>query len=295
MVQFGSLLAVVLILALYPARMGGTGFLTAGLALYAAAKGLELADREIFLALGQTVSGHTLKHLVAAAGVACLVAMLRADTESCGIRTESERLRGVPSVAGRVFLSGRAALGQITQRRRQLMPALGRIVASSGLALAIAGGASIALAQGRGEATDVGSMVALTAEVRELRLAVQQLAQTQSQTQALGVYLSVQQSRLLQVSSQLDSARKELDTVAGRSNELATRLADLEEELPRVSDPTQRNAIQGASREMKRERALASAQEEQARNRELELSQALQAEESRWSALLTRLEALIQR
>jgi hypothetical protein len=41
---------------------------------------------------------------------------------------------------------------------------------------------------------------------------------------------------------------------------------DLEEQLPRVSDPT-----------------------------ELELSQALQAEESRWSALITRLEALTQR
>jgi len=74
-VQFGSLALVALILVLYPAR--GTGFIVAGLAAYAAAKGLELADREVFAALGQTVSGHTLKHLVAAGGVGCLVAMLR--------------------------------------------------------------------------------------------------------------------------------------------------------------------------------------------------------------------------
>jgi len=74
-VQFGSLALVALILVLYPAR--GAVFIVAGLAAYAVAKGLELADREIFLALAHTVSGHTLKHLVAAGGVGCLVAMLR--------------------------------------------------------------------------------------------------------------------------------------------------------------------------------------------------------------------------
>jgi hypothetical protein len=72
LVQFGSLLVIVLLLALYPARYPGTRYLVAGLAAYAAAKGLEIADRPIF-ALGHVVSGHTLKHLVAAAGVACLV------------------------------------------------------------------------------------------------------------------------------------------------------------------------------------------------------------------------------
>lgn len=77
LVQFGSLLVVVLLLAFYPARYVGAGYLVAGLAAYAAAKGLELADGIIF-ACGGIISGHTLKHLVAAAGVACLVAMLRA-------------------------------------------------------------------------------------------------------------------------------------------------------------------------------------------------------------------------
>ena len=76
LVQFGSLLVVVLLLAMYPARYVGGGYLVAGLAAYAAAKGLELADGFIF-ARGGIISGHTLKHLVAAAGVACLVGMLR--------------------------------------------------------------------------------------------------------------------------------------------------------------------------------------------------------------------------
>jgi hypothetical protein len=77
LVQFGSLLVVALLLVLYPAPCRGTGYLVAGLGLYAGAKLLEAADARIY-ALGQVVSGHTLKHLVAAAGVACVVAMLRA-------------------------------------------------------------------------------------------------------------------------------------------------------------------------------------------------------------------------
>jgi hypothetical protein len=77
LVQFGSLLLVVLLLLVYPARSPGAGYLFAGLAAYAAAKWLELADRPIF-ALGRIVSGHTLKHVAAAGGVACVVAMLRA-------------------------------------------------------------------------------------------------------------------------------------------------------------------------------------------------------------------------
>ena len=76
LVQFGSLLVVVLLLFVCPARYPGSGYLFAGLGLYAAAKAFELADARI-LALGQIVSGHTLKHLVAAGGVACVVAMLR--------------------------------------------------------------------------------------------------------------------------------------------------------------------------------------------------------------------------
>jgi chromosome segregation ATPase len=175
------------------------------------------------------------------------------------------------------------------------MRALGRTVAWSLVALAIVGGGTVVGGQGRGEPGDLGSLAALTSEVRELRLAVQQLAQTQSQTQALGVYLSAQQSRMLQVSSQLDAARKELDTAAGRSSELSSRLASIEEDLRRISDPDRRSQVEGAGREMKRELSAAAAQEQQARAREQELSQSLQTEEARWLALISRLEALIAR
>lgn len=77
LVQYGSLMAVILLLVRYRSPYPGGEYLVAGLAGYAAAKVLELADGWIF-ALGHVVSGHTLKHLAAAAGVACMVTMLRA-------------------------------------------------------------------------------------------------------------------------------------------------------------------------------------------------------------------------
>ena len=76
LVQFGSLLAVIVLLVVGHPRYPGAKYLVAGLITYAAAKIFEMADRKIYLAT-LIVSGHTLKHLVAAGGVAFLVAMLR--------------------------------------------------------------------------------------------------------------------------------------------------------------------------------------------------------------------------
>ena len=77
LVQFGSLLLVALILLLYPSSGSDTRYIVGGLLVYVLAKIFEVADAEIF-AIGGMVSGHTLKHLVAAAGVWCLVLMVRA-------------------------------------------------------------------------------------------------------------------------------------------------------------------------------------------------------------------------
>jgi hypothetical protein len=82
-VQFGSLLAIVVLLVLRPGRFRGTGYLVAALVAYAIAKGFEFADRPIF-ARGEIVSGHTLKHLVAAMALALLAAMVHFRTRRRG-------------------------------------------------------------------------------------------------------------------------------------------------------------------------------------------------------------------
>ena len=75
LVQFGSLLAIVLLAALFPGPPGANRYLAGGLLAYVLAKILEAADRTLW-SLGHVVSGHTLKHLAAALGIAALAAML---------------------------------------------------------------------------------------------------------------------------------------------------------------------------------------------------------------------------
>jgi hypothetical protein len=74
-VQFYTLAAVCLLISLFPSRYTHSGWLIVGGAAYIAAKILEALDQEIFSVVG--ISGHTLKHLVAAAAGFCILAMLK--------------------------------------------------------------------------------------------------------------------------------------------------------------------------------------------------------------------------
>jgi hypothetical protein len=124
---------------------------------------------------------------------------------------------------------------------------------------------------------------------------VEESTRTQAQTQALGVYLSAQQSRIVQLAARVDTARRELDELTSRSRELASGLSAMESQLLRVADPAERVALENASQGMKAEQQSVAFQEQQVRAREAELSQALQVENSRWADLISRLEQLIRR
>jgi len=71
-VQYGSIAVVLAVAALYRSRYTHGGVIFALAAAYGIAKILESFDREVF-ALGQWLSGHTLKHLAAAAGIYLLL------------------------------------------------------------------------------------------------------------------------------------------------------------------------------------------------------------------------------
>ena len=79
-VQFGSLLLLILMLALFSSRYTETKYVVYALAFYALAKILELLDAPIYGFL-RFVSGHTLKHLAAAGAIIWLVRMLEVRTE----------------------------------------------------------------------------------------------------------------------------------------------------------------------------------------------------------------------
>ena len=75
LVQYYPLAAIPLVLVLFPPAYTGTWGWIAGLATYAAAKWAEVEDGRLYGALG-FASGHTLKHLLAASGIAVLLVML---------------------------------------------------------------------------------------------------------------------------------------------------------------------------------------------------------------------------
>ena len=75
MVQFYTLLLILLILGLFPARYTRGADLVVAMGFYVLAKLFEVLDRRIFN-LGHVISGHTLKHLAAALGVYWIFRML---------------------------------------------------------------------------------------------------------------------------------------------------------------------------------------------------------------------------
>ncbi len=77
-VQFVSLVAIVGLLWASPRPDRRSGLLWAGLGCYVAAKFFETFDHAIFQATATLVSGHTLKHLLAAVGVGLVGSMVAA-------------------------------------------------------------------------------------------------------------------------------------------------------------------------------------------------------------------------
>jgi hypothetical protein len=75
-VQLTPMLAAVLVFFL-PARYSHRQYLLYALACYVLAKLAELGDRQLMECSAGALSGHSLKHLLAAAGVLCFYVMLR--------------------------------------------------------------------------------------------------------------------------------------------------------------------------------------------------------------------------
>ncbi len=103
LVQFGSLAVVLLVVAMYESRDRASAWLSIGLAVYGLAKIFEIADEPIYHTL-RIVSGHTLKHVAAAAAVACVALMLRLRVQSAGeqVAPEVGQLQDVEEVRGLV-------------------------------------------------------------------------------------------------------------------------------------------------------------------------------------------------
>jgi hypothetical protein len=78
LVQFYPVLAIPLMLLLFPPRYTRGQDLIVAVAWYAGAKLFEMLDRPVYELLGHAVSGHTIKHLLAATSAYWVLRMLQA-------------------------------------------------------------------------------------------------------------------------------------------------------------------------------------------------------------------------
>ena len=75
-VQGAPLLAIPYVIAAFPGRYTHRHYLLYGVGFYALAKVAELLDHQIHAATGAAISGHSVKHLLAAVAVYCVYRML---------------------------------------------------------------------------------------------------------------------------------------------------------------------------------------------------------------------------
>jgi hypothetical protein len=157
----------------------------------------------------------------------------------------------------------------------------------------VAGAAAVGTAQAPGETP--GSLAALTAEVRQLRQAVEDSTRTQSQMQAVGVYLSAQQSRMVQLSQQLDALRRDLPAAAVRRQQTAALATAAQAELAEPMPPAELAGRRQMFQSFKEHADLAAQHEQQLQQRQSALLQMLQQDEARWADLIAKLETVIRR
>jgi len=138
------------------------------------------------------------------------------------------------------------------------------------------------------------SMAALTAEVRQLRIAVEGLARSQAETQALGMTLSAQQGRIQQITQQHDAVRAGMAASAMMTQGFDGRLTGLRDELSRTTSRADRDAIEDQIRAFELDQSQREVELRETRAREGELARELALEEGRWRDTLARMEQLSQ-
>ena len=84
-VQFGPFLALLFIVLAFPGRYTHRWYLILGVVFYTLSKLAEHFDAAIYAATGEVISGHSLKHLLAAGAPYCVYLMLKKRTAVSGV------------------------------------------------------------------------------------------------------------------------------------------------------------------------------------------------------------------
>lgn len=143
-----------------------------------------------------------------------------------------------------------------------------------------------------------GTLQALLAEVRQLRLALERSAVVAPKIQMTLQRLQLQQDAVIRASRDLEAIRNQLSRVTGEERDLTTHLKVMDASLASELDASKRKALEEETKRVKlrlEELGVRGQQDNLAlRGRESELSSRLQAEQAKLDQLSDRLNAFEQ-
>jgi hypothetical protein len=170
----------------------------------------------------------------------------------------------------------------------------GRMKLAAGIAVLSGAAVVTTLTQGLGP-SGAGSLAELTAEVRQMKVALQEASRSQNQMQALNISLTAQQSRLAQVSARLDTAEEDLQQAMSRTQEAVTVIATAQNESRPNASVEERAQLAEMVKTFRQQAEQAQTRENNARVRRDELMNAFRAEEARWLQLVAKLDEIVKR
>lgn len=125
------------------------------------------------------------------------------------------------------------------------------------------------------------TLQALLAEVRQLRLALEQNALTLPRVQILLQRMQLQQNRVDQLSSRLQDFRSRLTDAAADDGRTAAELKDVEALLNQERDPARRLQLQQGLQMLKERLQGASVRDQQQRSQEAQIASELNSERAK--------------
>lgn len=161
--------------------------------------------------------------------------------------------------------------------------------------LLVSGTAVLGAAWSQTRPDDPNSLASVAAELRLLRLSVEGSMRNQTEMNAMGVLLATVQSRITQLTSRLDGLRDEIRVAAEKSAASAQHISNFQAAIGRESDPNRRAEMLRSFSVDKAEADQLAAREMELRSREMQLTNDLRLEETRWAEFVAKLEQLTRR
>jgi SMC interacting uncharacterized protein involved in chromosome segregation len=134
----------------------------------------------------------------------------------------------------------------------------------------------------------------LLQEMRQLRVALQRMQVVSQRTQVTLERIRLQQNRVDSISRTLENLRTHLADIRAARPTIEDDMRDMDELLNRTTDATKRSEIEAQIKETKARLNSQSRQEEQSRQRELELTADLQAAQVKLNDLNNQLDNIMR-